>query len=97
MIGGRSFRKSPFNRNDAGAAAAGLDVQALRVRRRAAVRPRSTDSISDGPVAIVMPAGNTWRPQNYQRSERNGRAAPVASAVDETPSVPAALFNIAAP
>jgi penicillin-binding protein 1A len=30
------------------------------------------DSISDAAIEIVMPAGNVWRPQNYDRKERSG-------------------------
>jgi penicillin-binding protein 1A len=31
-----------------------------------------TDSVSDAAVAITMPAGNVWRPENYDRKARNG-------------------------
>jgi penicillin-binding protein 1A len=33
---------------------------------------RATDVVSDAPVAVVMPAGNVWRPQNFKRDENNG-------------------------
>lgn len=73
MIGGRSFQESPFNRMTQAMRQPGSAFKPFVYAAALLSGRRSTDSISDGPVAIVMPAGNTWRPQNYKRTEWNGR------------------------
>ncbi len=73
MIGGRSFRESPFNRMTQAWRQPGSAFKPFVYAAALAAGRKATDTISDAPVAIVMPAGNTWRPQNYRRDERNGR------------------------
>jgi penicillin-binding protein 1A len=72
LIGGRSFWESPFNRMTQALRQPGSAFKPFVYAAALAAGWRPTDSISDAPVAIVMPAGNIWRPQNYRREERNG-------------------------
>ena len=72
MIGGRSFEESPFNRMTQALRQPGSAFKPFVYAAALAAGHSATDSVSDAAVAIVMPAGNTWRPQNYRRDERNG-------------------------
>jgi 1A family penicillin-binding protein len=72
LIGGRSFEDSPFNRMTQARRQPGSAFKPFVYAAALSAGRKATDSVSDGPVAIVMPAGNTWRPQNYRREERNG-------------------------
>jgi penicillin-binding protein 1A len=72
MIGGRSFRESPFNRVTQAYRQPGSAFKPFVYAAALLAGRQATDSISDAQVAIVMPAGNTWRPENYRRGERNG-------------------------
>ncbi len=72
LIGGRSFPESPFNRMTQAWRQPGSAFKPFVYAAALESGRRPGDLISDGPVAIVMPAGNIWRPQNYQRDEWNG-------------------------
>jgi penicillin-binding protein 1A len=72
MIGGRSFRESPFNRVTQSYRQPGSAFKPFVYAAALLAGRKATDSVSDAPVAIVMPAGNTWRPENFLRGERNG-------------------------
>ena len=72
LIGGRSFRESPFNRMTQSRRQPGSAFKPFVYAAALLAGHRATEPISDAPVAIVMPAGNTWRPQNFKRDEQNG-------------------------
>ncbi|HKT59004.1 MAG TPA: PBP1A family penicillin-binding protein [Gemmatimonadales bacterium] len=72
LIGGRSFRDSPFNRMTQARRQPGSSFKPFVYAAALAAGQRPADLVSDAPVAIVMPAGNVWRPQNFKRDEANG-------------------------
>ena len=72
MVGGRSFAVSPFNRMTQARRQPGSVFKTFVYAAALEQGWLPTDSVSDGAVAITMPAGNVWRPENYDRKSRNG-------------------------
>lgn len=72
LIGGRSFRESPFNRMTQAWRQPGSAFKPFVYAAALMAGRLPTDRVSDAPIAILMPAGNTWRPQNFKRDEENG-------------------------
>ena len=65
MVGGRDYDDSQVQSRHAGAAPAGLDVQADRLRGGDPERPAADDIVDDSPIWSRRSDGTTGRPQNY--------------------------------
>lgn len=73
LIGGRSFQESPFNRITQASRQPGSAFKPFVYAAALRGAWRSTDSISDEPIAVSIAGSPVWRPQNYNRGERNGK------------------------
>ncbi len=72
LIGGRSFAESPFNRMTQAWRQPGSAFKPFVYATALELGMSPDDPISDEPIEVRMPAGNIWRPQNYNAKERNG-------------------------
>lgn len=73
LIGGRSFKESPFNRMTQARRQPGSAFKTFVYAAALRGTWHPTDSISDDPIAVPLLGGRPWRPENYNRTERNGK------------------------
>jgi membrane peptidoglycan carboxypeptidase len=75
LIGSRSFKESSFNRITQAWRQPGSAFKTFVYAAALRGPWHPTDSISDEPIAVSTPGRPPWRPENYNRGERNGKVS----------------------